>query len=170
MNTWLEKELENRGIGEVSVYYTIIVMGTFMLFACVMAFVSFIGTINGTAGTILSTLALAIWLGFLIRLYWCIIKIGRIKLRNRPGVEIFKFLQIAVVVITAFQSLPVLLTTHRLPQPVFWVLLAFDAFIVFSGLFFFPFAWLIGCKIPKKTYLDFVIIAAAIVVQIWTAF
>jgi hypothetical protein len=47
------------------------------------------------------------------------------------------------------------------------VLLAFDAFILFSGLFFFPMAWSIGCKIPKKTYLDFAIMLSAIVFQIW---
>jgi hypothetical protein len=165
--TWLERELENKSIAEVSVYYAIMVMASFMFFMLALAGIHSFELEENTFETI-AIIALIILLGVLVRLYWSIVKIGRIKLREKPGGEIFKIINFAFVAMTI-----VTFIIHggwsEGAEPFWLVLLAFDIFVLFSGLFFFPMVWMIDCKIPKKTYLDFAIMALMVVIQIWIA-
>jgi hypothetical protein len=169
MNAWLESQLENRSVGEVSFYYTIIATGSFVIsFGCFVCGAAVSG-IEGKAFGIIIIATLIVWLGFLVWLWRTLVKAGRVKLRGRAGVGIFKMIKYIVLGITA---VIVILRGEWWNDldPLSIMLLASDILILFLGLFFFPMAWSIGCKIPKKAYLDFAIVVAAIVVQIWTMF
>ena len=171
MYKWLRKEFEYRSIAEMSIWFTITSVVSFMVMFFLWGW--FTGITSGTekydegAEKLLFLLVtLFIWLVFLAWLWICLVRIAWKCDNERLGIQIFRYLQIGFFVMTLFTMLVISDLREDFKILVF-MLLAFDIAVGIIIFNFLVLAWFARCKIPLHAYLEIGSIILMIIVQVW---
>ncbi len=171
MYNWLRQKCENRSIAEMSIWYSITAVGSFI--AIILLWGLFIGLAGGAddenvsdSQTFALLACLFLWLVFLIWLWIGLVRTAWKWSSKRLGTPIFKYLQIGFFVITIFTMLSQRDFKEGLKLLSF-MLLAFDVVIVCMILNFLFLAWFARCKIPLRTYLEIGSIIIMVTFQVW---
>jgi hypothetical protein len=171
MYGWLRRKFEYRSIAEMSIWYTITAVVSFMVMFLLWGW--FTGIASGTeeydegAENLLFLLGnLFLWLVFLAWLWFGLVRIAWKWHHKRLGIQIFKYLQIGFFVGTV---LTMLLRSDLWEhfKLLSGLLLAFDIVIAVMIFNFLVLAWFARCKIPLRAYWEIGSIIVMIVIQVW---
>ncbi len=171
MHNWLRRKFEDRTVAEMSIWYTIIAVVSFMVMILLYGWLT--GIASGTedydegASSLLFLLGtLSLWLLFLIWLWVGLVRIAWKWDHERLGVQIFKYLQIGFLVMTVLTMFPRSNLWEHF-KLLAGLLLAFDIVITVMIFNFLVLAWFARCKILLHAYLEMGSIILMIVVQVW---
>jgi len=171
MYDWLRRKFEYRSIAEMSIWYTITAVGSFMVIFLLWSL--FTGLASGPkeydsgASKMLSLLvALFLWLVFIVWLCVGLVRTAWKWGHERLGTTIFKYLQIGFLVMTVLTMLARgdLRENFKILS---FILLVFDMAIACMIFNFLVLAWFARCKIPLHAYWEIISIIVMIIIQIW---
>ncbi len=167
----LKQQFESRTIAEMSIWYTLTAVITFLLFFLLVG--CFLGFDNETKSKDAKVLdmqillgVLLIWLIFIIWILICLVRIAWKSDNNRLGFIIFKYLQIGFLGMTLY-TLIGMRNFKDFWNILSWMLIAFDIVIGILIFNFLVIAWFARCKISLKNYWEIASIIAMIVIQIF---
>jgi len=171
MYDWLRRKFEYRSIAEMSIWYTITAVGSFMVIFLLWGLFTGLASgpeeYDGGASHMISLMgALFLWLVFLAWLWVGLVRTAWKWGHERLGTRIFKYLQIGFLVMTALTMLA--RGDMREHFKILTItLLAFDIAIAGMIFNFLVLAWFARCKIPLHAYWEIGSIVVMIVIQVW---
>ena len=171
MYKWLRRKFEYRTIAEMSIWYTITLVVSFMVIFFLWGW--FTGIASGTeeyddgALHLLFLLgALFLWLVFLVWLWIGLVRTAWKWSHKRLGIQIFKYIQRGFLVMTVLTILPRSNLWEHF-KLLAGLLLAFDIVIAVMIFNFLVLAWFARCKIPFQAYWEIGSIILMFIIQIW---
>jgi len=174
MYEFLKRRFKQSNLAAMSLWYVIVFVTSFIGYVAIVNLIIFglswlLGTTDEELGDSVFAIVflgcLLIAICFLVWLWIAFVRIARSWNQTRLGAEVFKIIQIAVLVfvpISMFLQGRFMEDLKLLPL----IVLGFDCFILVAVFIFFPLAWHTGYKIPRRTYFDMLAIMLLIACQL----
>ena len=155
MYQWLDRQLEGRSVVEMSIMHTLVgICSLLAVFVLCFPYPSLLLTV------------LILWFIFLVWFWVGLVKTAWRSSSKRLGIPIFRYLQIAVLIMLAITVLPTIRSIEEF-KIIGYLILAFDIAIAWLVVNFLFLAWFARCKIPFYAYCEIGTILAMVVFQIW---
>ena len=171
MYNWIRRKFEFRSIAEMSIFYTITAVVSFLVVFLLWVLIT--GLVggpedfdNGAIHLLNLLIALLLWLGFLAWLWISLVRTAWKWNKERLGIKIFKYLQIGFFVMTVLTML-VRRELRGQVKVLVGLLVVFDIVIVIMIFNFLLLTWLARCKISLRAYWEISSIVVMIVIQFW---
>lgn len=161
MYKWLERQLADRSVAEMSIMHTLVSVCSFLVILIYFG-------VTGFAKPIIFLTTMGFWFIGLFWLWIGLVKAAWKSPSERLGLWVFRLLHIGIFVMLlvtvvlscrSFEELKILLL----------LILAFDVAIAWLIVNFVFLAWFARCKIPLYVYCEIGSMIGMVVLQVWLA-